>query len=448
MQNLREIIISKHPRKVLLRLALPMMFGNAIQNVFLLTDMYFVGKLGTTSLAAIGIAGIVTSGTMSFIIGLAVATRAMVSRYMGANDYEMAHKSAVGSIFTGVLVSVVIALCGIIFSRILLILMGAEGELLDLSSAYLIIMLIGSFSMVYMFVIRAIYQGAGDTITPTIIVVGSVILNIALDRILIFGLGPIPAYGVRGAAYATVTARLLGALTGFLILLKGSRAFKLHIAHFSTTLSVLKRFLHIGLPSTAQHIVQISMGFIMMRLIASYGVFATAAYTIGIRMNLIALLPGFALGGATAAAVGQNLGAEKPKRAMQTVFEGIRIFELFFLPFALVYILFGEKIAMLFTSDLITIYYTTSYLSIVPLVYPILAIGIIAIGGINGSGHTIIPFFSHLVALYLIQLPVAFFVSQIIGPSGIFLGIAAGMIGQTLTILPYFLSKKWLTTGR
>lgn len=448
MRTDREIIVESDPRSALLHLALPMMAGNIAQNLFTLIDMYFVGRLGSLQVAAVGMAGVVTSAMMTLIIGLSAATRAIVARYIGANDYEMAHKAAFGAIIYGLIVSAVIALFGLSLGKYVLMLLGAKANLLVLSTRYLVVALVGAFSMVMLFVTRAIFQGAGDAKTPMFIVFGAVILNIILDPLLIFGLGPFPRLGVVGAALATVIARFVGFIIALLLLAKGVRTFRLDFKKFGTTKDILVRYLSIGVPGGAQPMINNLTAFVMMRIITSFGVFATAAYSIGVRLNMIASLPGFAIGNAAGTLVGQNLGAGKPDRAKKGVLIGVKLYELFAIPTAFIYIVLAPQIASLFSKDTETIRLAIAYLSIVPLSYPVFAVGAIVMRGINGSGHTTPPFLAQLLALFLIQIPVAYFSSKFFGAAGVFLGVFAGMFAKGVLILPYFSSNKWLTVGK
>ncbi len=446
--NPRELIVSGNLRSALFSLALPMMFGNLAQNLFNLTDMYFVGRLGSLAIASVGMAGVVIMGMMVLIIGLATATRAMVSRYIGASDMENAHRAVVGSILFGLFFSAIIAIGGALFGKIVLILMGAKGELLNNAFGYLLIMMLGGFSMVMLFIANATLQGAGDAKTAMKITITAVILNIILDPLFIFGIGPFPRWGINGAAFATVFARFLGASIGFIVLIRGVKAFRLHLRNFHTDFSMMKRFLHIGVPGGGQVLLNNLMGFIMMRIAAGFGVAVTAAYTIGIRLNMLALLPGFALGGGSATIVGQNLGAGNIKRAQKGAFIAMQFYEMYIIPIGILYYIFAPQIVSLFTNDAQTIMLAAVYLRTISLFYPIFAIGTVLMRAVNGAGKTIPSFVAMFVALYIFQLPVALFLAPRIGPYAIWWAIAVGMSGEGILIIPYFLSMKWAQTGR
>ncbi len=446
--QIRDKLVEGNLKKAVLSLALPMALGNVVQNIFSLTDMYFVGRLGSVALAAVGMAAVVNMATITLLVGISTATRAMVSRYIGAEDSYNAHKSAVGSFYFGIVVSVGLAIFGILLAKIVLNLMGAEGDLLDKSTGYLRIMMCGSFSIVFTFVVNSILQGAGDARTPMLITIGAVALNIILDPMFIFGIGFFPKWGINGAAVATVISRFIGALVGFLLLVRGVNAFKIHLLDFKTDFNIIKRFLHIGLPGGGQTLLSNLMGFIMMRIAAGFGVYTTAAYTIGIRLNMMGLLPGFALGNAVATVVGQNLGAEKKKRAKQGALWGVKFYEIFVIPLTILYYLFAPNIVALFNYNEKILKLGTEYLRIVPLSYPIYAIGAILLLAINGAGHTMKSFWARFAALYIVQLPLALVLTKYFDATGIWWAIFAGMIAQTLFISPYFISMKWATVGK
>ncbi len=444
----RHRIVFGDLRGALLSLALPMAIGNFAHNLFNLTDMYFVGRLGSVSIAAVGMAGVIMSAMMMLIIGLSMATRAMVARYIGAGDQENAHSAAVGSIMFGLAISAAIAVGGILLGKLVLILLGAKGELLKLANGYLMIMMGGAFSMVMLFAVNAILQGAGDARTAMFVTITAVALNIALDPLFIFGIGPFPRWGVYGAGFATVLARFIGATIGFIVLLRGVNAFRLYPDKFRTNWKMVRRFLHIGIPGSSQVLLNNFMGFIMMRIAAGFGVAITAAYTIGIRLNMFALLPGFALGGGAATVVGQNLGAGKKQRAKEGAIKAVKFYELYIVPVGVIFFAFAHQIISIFTKDPAVIRAGTDYLRYVSLSYPLFAIGAVLMRAINGSGKTVPPTIAVFVALYLIQLPLAIILSSRAGPSGIWLSIAAGMAGQGVLIIPYFFSMKWAKTGK
>ncbi len=446
--SLRDRLVNGDLKKGVISLAVPMALANAVQNVFALTDMFFVGRLGSVALAAVGMASVVNTAVITLMVGISTATRAMVSRYIGADDYEQAHSSAVASFILGFFAWVGLAISGFFLAKLVLYLMGATGSVLDLGTVYLKITMVGSISVIYLFIISSIFQGAGDAKTAMVITVFGAVLNIVLDPALIFGIWFFPRMGVAGAALATVLSRLLAAFVGFVILARGVNAFKLHLRHFRTQPDKIKRFFHIGVPGGGQTLIANLMGFIMMRLASGFGVAATAAYTIGIRLNMMALLPGFALGNAVATFVGQNLGAGKVERARKSVWFAIKIYEGYIIPLGILYFVAARPIISIFSSDPKVLDVGVKYLTIVPLSYPFYAVGGVIIRAVNGAGHTASAFVFHFAALYLVQLPLALILPRYLGVSGLWWALCAGLVAQGIFILPYFLSMKWATVGK
>ncbi len=447
-QNARDKIVTGNLRKALIDLAVPMAIANAAQNLFNLTDLFFVGKLGPTAVAAVGMAGVVNMAVITFVIGTAIATRALVSREIGAQDYEAAHRAAVGSVFLGAAIWLILGSLGTIFSRIILYLMGAQGELLELATNYLMISMAGSGSVIFIFIVISILQGAGDAKTAMFITFFAVLLNVVLDPLFIFGIGFFPQWGVSGAAFATVLSDFAGVFLGFAILFKGVNAFKLHLHKFVTDKKTLHDLLRIGAPGGGQVLAANIIAFIMMRIATPFGIAATAAYTVGIRLNMMALLPGFALGNAVGTVVGQNLGAANVERAKQSVALGIRFHEYFAIPLALLYIIFAKQIVSFFTTDPEAIVFGANYLRIVSLAHPIFAIGTVLLRAINGAGHVKTAFWAQVGGLYIVQLPIALLASKHFGITGIWIAISMGMMAQGLILIPYFRSNKWATIGK
>ncbi len=448
MGHPRELIVSGDVARALLSLALPMVVTNAVVNLFNLTDMYFVGRLGSVAVAAVGMVGVISSAMMTLVVGLATATRAMVSRYIGAQDFDGAHRSAVAAVVVGLGVSVVVAAGAALAGKHVLKLMGARGELLSAANSYMLILMSGAFTMVLMFVISSTLQGAGDAKTPMVLMVSSVLLNIVLDPLFIFGWGPFPRWGVNGAAVATVLARLAGLVAGAIVLTRGVNAFRLDLRRFRTDLSTIKKFFEIAVPGGGQVFLNTLVGFLMMRLAAGFGVDVTAAYTIGIRLNMMALLPGYALGNAAAAVVGQNLGAGERLRARKAALVGVLYYEALIVPLGILYFALAHQIPALFSKSAQVIVPATAYLRLIPLGYPLYAVGAILLRAINGSGHTTPPFLAVFVSLCLVQLPLAFYLAKEIGALGIWWAIFAGMVGQGTVIVPYFFTMRWAKTGR
>ena len=446
--SLREKLVEGDIKKAVLSLAVPMAVANAVQNIFALTDMYFVGKLGSAALAAVGMASVVNMAVVTLMVGISTATRAMVSRYVGAKDFEQAHSSAVASFIIGIVLWLGLVITGVPLAKIVLQLMGAKGQVLSDATGYLRIMLAGSFSVVFVFVINAILQGAGDARTPMIITVAAAVLNIILDPLFIFGIWIFPRWEINGAAFATVLSRFIAAAAGFLVLVRGVNAFKLHLTNFRTDVDKIKRFFRIGVPGGGQTLAANLMGFIMMRLAAGFGVAATAAYTIGIRLNMMALLPGFALGNAVAAFVGQNLGAGKRHRAKQGVIFAVKVYEIYIISLGILYYLFARHIFGAFSDSADVLALGIAYLHIVPLSYPLYAIGAVIIRAVNGAGHTLPALWFHLASLYLVQLPLAVFLSRHLGPVGLWWALFGGLVAQGVLIIPYFLSMRWATVGK
>jgi len=274
-----------------------MIAANMLQTLFNVVDMIFVGRLGPSSIAAVALSGVIMMLIMTVLMGLAIATQAMVARFVGARDSTAAADIATQSLLLGTIASLLLACVGIIFSPYLLRMLGATDDVLRLGTGYLRIMFAGSLTMFLMFLIRAILHGAGNAVVPMRLLMFSTILNIILDPLLIFGIGFFPKLGVNGAAYATVSARGIGMIIGLFILFKGRSGIKLRPRKLRIDLNLMWRIVRMGIFSSLQALLRNISQMAITRIVAVYGTFAIAAYGIGMRVRMVVMMPGFGLGG-------------------------------------------------------------------------------------------------------------------------------------------------------
>ncbi|MBL7085009.1 MAG: MATE family efflux transporter, partial [Candidatus Omnitrophica bacterium] len=249
-------------------LAFPMMLGNILQTAFNVVDMIWVGRLGPEAIASVAMSGIVLLVIMALVIGIASGTLAMVARLTGAKDQEGADNVAMQSLIVGGVLSIILALIGLIFARPILQALGAQGKILQLGTDYLCIVLTGGLMMVYLFLANAIFSAAGDVLTPMLIMIGATVLNIILDPLMIFGIGFFPPMGVAGAALATVLSRGLAALVGLYILFQGYSRVRVHLARLRVDLKTIARIIKMGFPNSIQMGLRSIVGLVLMAIVA------------------------------------------------------------------------------------------------------------------------------------------------------------------------------------
>lgn len=292
-------LVSGSIMRNLWKLALPMMVGNVLQTMFGIVDMIFVGRLGPEAIAAVSLSGSVLFVIMAATTGVSVGTTAMVSRAIGAGDRLKADRVAAQSVMLGIIVSGVLAVLGMLSSRRILMLIGARGETLVLAQSYLNIMFLGIVTVILLFLVMGIMQGAGDAKTPMKIIALSNVLNMGLDPVLIFGLLGVPALGVEGAALATVLSRGVFLLVGLYILVSGMTYVGIRLDGLRIELSIMRKIVEIGIPASVNLIIRSSAGVLFITIVAMYGTVAIATYGVGMRIDSVVLMPVFGLASAS-----------------------------------------------------------------------------------------------------------------------------------------------------
>ncbi|MBU1026186.1 MAG: MATE family efflux transporter [Candidatus Margulisbacteria bacterium] len=430
--------------KAIWLLAIPIIISNMLQAMFNLIDMAWVGRLGAEALAAVSMSGSILMILMFIMIGVGIGTTAMVSRFVGAKKYSEANTTAMQSLLMGLIGSLVFALAGYFLSPWFLRILGAEPAVIALGTGYLQITFIGVIVMFYMFLISAILQGAGDTVTPMLILAVSVFINIILDPLMIFGVGFFPRMGVNGAALATVIAEGIGSAIALEVLLKGRSKVHVRLDHFKVDFDRMWRILKIGIPASIQMSLRGLMGLVLMAIVAGFGTYAIAAYGVGLRLSMLAMMPGFAFGGAAATLVGQNLGAEKPERAVASAWSTVGYYSIFMLSLSVLFFIWAPRFMMVFNNQPEVISMGADFLRFIAAGNLFVAVGLILGRSISGSGDTTPVAVFTFIALWLIQMPLAFFLSRlpVLGVRGIWI---ATLVAQVVLA---GLTTFWFQLGR
>ncbi|MBU0687265.1 MAG: MATE family efflux transporter [Candidatus Margulisbacteria bacterium] len=424
-------------------LALPLVVGNFLQSMFNLVDMFWVGRLGPSALAAVAMSGSIMMILFTMVIGLATGTTAMVSRFIGAKKTVEAAQVAAQSINISVFGSIFIAVLGYVFAGGMLKLLGAPPDVLRLGSAYLQIIFLGSFSVFFFFIFFAVLRGSGDAVTPTLVLMFCTLINIVLDPLLIFGIGPFPRMGVAGAALATILSQLVGVAIGLEILLRGRSHLHLHIKYFKVNWDYLYRIIKIGIPSSLQMSLRGIMGVILMAIVAWFGTFAIAAYGVVFRLIMVLMMPGFALADASAILVGQNLGAQKPDRAERSAWTTAFYYMGFMIMVGCLGFIFAPSIMRVFNPNVEVVKIGTDFMRIAAFSYVFTAFGIVLGRSMSGAGDTISPLILTFIALWVIQIPLAVILSKSMGLRGIWFSfLIANSVNGIITIL-WFKVGKW-----
>lgn len=299
----------------LFRLALPIMAGNILQTAYQLTDAFWVGRLGSHAVAAVSISTPVTFLVIAIGAGLAMAGATLSAQYMGAGNQAMVNHVAAQTMMMVAFTSALLGTAGVLLSPYFLTLLGVAPEVYEGALAYMHVSFVGVIFVFLYNMFQALMRGVGQTKVPLMIVTGTVLLNFLLDPLYIFGWGPVPAQGVRGAAMATVTTQALAAVTGILIFLRGQHGIHLRLRDFRPDFRYIKRAFLLGFPGSVELSTRGLGAIIMSFLVTSFGTTTIAAYGVGINVVQFITVPAMGLSMSVATLVGQNIGAGNLQRA-------------------------------------------------------------------------------------------------------------------------------------
>jgi putative MATE family efflux protein len=429
----------------ILVLAFPLLVRAGLQSLQSVIDMFWVGKLGSTSIAAISMGGTVIMALIPLFFGIATGTVALISRNIGSHYYHQANEIAAQSLIMAFISSLFFVILGLSISKPILQLLQAKGEVLILGEAYLKILLLGGITTALLFLGGAILQGAGDATTPMHIMGSVTVLNIILDPLLIFGLFGLPKMGVSGAALATVLAQAIGASLILFIIFKGKSHIHVLFKKIKINLKLICQILKIGIPTSLQLFFRTLMNMFLISIVAGFGTYAIAAYGISMRLHMLILMPAFALGQASATLVGQNLGAEKKERAKKCA-NMSTLFDVFLMCiFAILFFTFSKQIISIFNYNPQIIKEGSHLLRITAPFFPFIALGVIFSKSLQGAGETIPPMIITLVTLWGLQIPLAIILSKYFqwGTVGIWWAMAFSSLANGSFTFGWFATGRW-----
>ncbi len=434
-------------RKAIFLLAVPMILELVMESTFAVVDIYFVGRLGSSAVATVGLTETYLFLLYSIAMGLSMAVTAIIARRIGEKNRADAGVSAVQSIFLSILTSIPFAIAGIFFAKDLLGLMGADQWSIDHGYRYTQWMLGGNFAIVLLFTINAIFRGAGDAAIAMRVLWIANGINIILDPILIFGWGPIPAMGIEGAAIATTIGRSIGVAIQLWTLLKGGKHIQVTLAQVYLDAKSLLNILNTSLGGIGQMIVAMTSWIFLMRILADVGSEAVAGSTIALRIMMFTMMPAWGLSNAAATLVGQNLGAGSPDRAESSVWK-IGFYNMIFLVLvSFVYFIFNDSLMRIFTDEANVIAIGGEWLRILSYSFFVYGWWMVSVQAFNGAGDTRTPTKINIVFFWLIQIPLSYYLAIELNwqHSGVFWGVFISETSVGLFTLWLFTKGKWKT---
>ncbi|MBC6993061.1 MATE family efflux transporter [Neolewinella lacunae] len=402
------------PRAIVL-LAVPMMLEMAMESVFALVDTFFVGRVGTEALTTVGLTEVMMTLIYSLAIGLSTAPMAMVARFVGEKQPEKAGRAAGQAILLGILVSLLLAVPGVLYAEDLLALMGASPEVIRQGAGYTRIMFASNVVIMLLFVINGIFRGAGEATKAMRVLWIANGINIVLDPIFIFGLGPIPGLGVEGAAIATTIGRGCGVVYQLYLLFGDRSVVKMGERAWRVDWNMQKRIGRIASTGAFQYLIASASWVFLMRVIASFGDAAVAGYTVSIRLILFTLLPAWGLANAAATFVGQNLGAGQPARAERGVWVTLKATSLYLGILSVGYFIFARPLVQAFVGEAEAVGYGIQSLRLFAVGYVLFGLGMIPIQAFNGAGDTRTPTLINFICFWILEIPLGYFLALNLG---------------------------------
>ena len=434
-------------RRAVFLLAVPMVLELVLESTFAVVDIFFVAKLGASAVATVGLTESYLFLLYSVAMGLAMAVTAIVARRIGEQKREEAAVTAVQAVWIAVLVSVPFSLVGIVFAQDLLRLMGADAWTLTHGYRYMQWMLGGNAVIMLLFVINAVFRGAGDASSAMRVLWVANGLNIALDPLLIFGLGPVPALGIEGAAIATNIGRGAGVLMQLWILFRGGKHIRVAVTQLSWRGETAWNIVRTSLGGVGQMIIGMTSWIFLMRILASIGSEAVAGATIALRIMMFTIMPAWGMSNAAATLVGQNLGADEPGRAEASVWRIGWYNMAYMLGVSVLFFLFPDRLVALFTADAAVRAIGAEWLRILSYSFFVYGWWMVAVQAFNGAGDTATPTKINLVFFWLIQIPLSYILAISLGwaHSGVFWGVFVSETSVGLFTLWLFSRGKWKT---
>jgi putative MATE family efflux protein len=434
-------------RRAVFLLAVPMVLELVLESTFAVVDIFFVGKLGPSAVATVGLTESYLFLLYSIAMGLAMAVTATVARRVGEGKREAAAITAMQAIWIAVLASVPFAVVGIVYAKELLGLMGGDAWVLEHGYRYMQWMLGGNVVIMLLFVINAVYRGAGDAAIAMRVLWLANGLNILLCPLLIFGLGPVPAMGIEGAAMATVIGRGTGVLFQLWVLFRGGQHIRLLASQLHWNGAVLGNLVRTSLGGVGQMIIGMSSWIFLVRILASIGSEAVAGATIALRIMMFTFMPAWGMSNAAATMVGQNLGAQQPGRAEAAVWHIGWYNMAYLVVISMLFFFFHERLVGLFTSDPAVIATGSEWLRILSYSFFVYGWWMVSVQAFNGAGDTVTPTRINVVFFWLIQIPLAWYlaIERDWAQSGVFWAVFASETSVGLFTLWLFSRGKWKT---
>lgn len=430
----------------LLNLAAPIILANILQTAYQLIDTFWLGRLGANAVAAVSISFPLLFLVLSLGSGLTLAGTVLVSQYKGAEDQERVDFNSSQTMSVIFFVSLLLSVISYYSASPLMTLIGAGPEIFESSVSYFKVSSVGFMFLFMFFTFQSLMRGIGNVMLPVYIVLFTVFLNLVLDPLFIYGYGPVPGYGVAGAAVASVVTQGLSAAIGFIILYRGRSGIKINFWQMRPHLSTLKRIVNLGVPASIEQSTRALGMTMMVVLVTGFGSEVVAAYGIGARILSFIVIPALGLAIATTSLVGQNIGAIKIKRAEKAANLSSQIAFFGLTGMGLIMYFFAEPITAFFIpNDTDVIKDASLFIKIMAPSFGLLGVQQVLNGVFNGAGFTKASMLISILNLWIIRFPLAFLLSHKteLGYEGIWWAFPVSNLIAALAAFIYFKQGYW-----
>jgi putative MATE family efflux protein len=435
-------------RRAILLLAVPMMLEMAMESTFAVVDIYFVSSLGASAIATVGLTESVLTLVYAVAIGLSMGTTALVARRIGEKKSKDAADAAVQAILVALMASIPFAIAGTFFAKDILLLMGADNWSIAHGYRFTAWMMSANGVIILIFVINAIFRGAGDAAMAMRVLWLANAINLVLDPLLIFGWGPFPKLGIQGAAVATSIGRGIGVLVQLWVLFRGAKHIRVLTSQLRIQSEVMGRLVRTSLGGIGQFIIATSSWIGLVRIVSVFGSEALAGYTVAVRIFIFTLMPAWGFSNAAATLVGQNLGAKQPERAERSVWITGVVNMTFLALVSLLYIFGNEMLIRIFTSEPGVIKAGAECLRTVAYGYIAYAWGMVMPQAFNGAGDTFTPTKINFFCFWLLEIPLAYLLAISLGAkqTGVYWSIVIAESTAGVVAILLFRHGKWKLT--
>jgi putative MATE family efflux protein len=429
-------------RRAVLLLAIPMMLEMAMESVFALVDLYFVGHLENSSFAVqtVGLTESVLSIVYSIAIGMSMAATAVVARRIGEKDPEAASRAGMQAIIIAVAINIVIAFFGFIYATDILVLMGSSRESAEFGTPFIQIMMGGSFIIMLLFLFNGIFRGAGNAAIAMRSLWIANIFNIILCAILV------PSMGLTGAAIATTIGRSIGVLYQLYNLFNGKGMLKVALSYFAPDWEQIKALVKVAAPGILQFVIASCSWILLAKLVATTGGDeGSAGYQSALRIMMFFMLPAWGMSGAAATLVGQNLGAKLVDRAERSVFVTAKFSVAYMGVIMIICLLAADPMMWFFTNNAQVHDIAVEAIRILSTGYIFYGIGMVLLNAFNGAGDTKTPTWVNFFGFWLFQIPMGWFLAKYLnwGPTGVFWAIPIAEASMTVATIILFKKGRW-----